>query len=161
MNGINDDKDNHIVLFSQYTEFLVHVKRLLERMGIRYLYMDGATPIGQRELIISDFQSGKTPVFVCSLKAGGVGINLTAANYVFLLDPWWNPAVEQQAMDRAYRIGQTRDVMVIRMITHHTIEEKVIRLQEQKKSLSDSVLEGTSGTASLTYEDIKEMLRSF
>ena len=161
LNGINENKDNHIVLFSQYTEFLVHVRRLLDKMGIQYKYMDGSTPMGQRESIISDFQSGNIPVFVCSLKAGGVGINLTAANYVILLDPWWNPAVEQQAMDRAYRIGQIRDVMVIRMITHHTIEEKVIRLQEQKKSLSDSVLEGTSETASLTYEDIKEMLRSF
>ena len=160
LNGIVGN-DNRIVLFSQYTEFLVYVRGLLESMGIEYLYMDGSTPMGQRETIISDFQSGKTPVFVCSLKAGGVGINLTAANYVFLLDPWWNPAVEQQAMDRAYRIGQTRDVTVIRMISYHTIEEKVIRLQEQKKSLSDSVLEGTSGTASLTYEDIKEMLRSF
>lgn len=160
LNGIAGN-DNRIILFSQYTEFLAYVKSLLESMGMEYLYMDGSTPMGQRESIISDFQSGKTPVFVCSLKAGGIGINLTAANYVILLDPWWNPAVEQQAMDRAYRIGQTRDVTVIRMISYHTIEEKVIRLQEEKRTLSDDILEGTSKTASLSYEDIKEMLSSF
>lgn len=160
LNGIAGN-DNRIVLFSQYTEFLAYVKSLLESMGMEYLYMDGSTPMGQRESIISDFQSGKTPVFVCSLKAGGIGINLTVANYVILLDPWWNPAVEQQAMDRAYRIGQTRDVTVIRMISYHTIEEKVIRLQEEKRTLSDDILEGTSKTASLSYEDIKEMLSSF
>jgi len=153
--------DNRIVLFSQYTDFLSYVRRLLTSMGLSYLYMDGSTPMSQRDSIISDFQNEKCPIFVCSLKAGGIGINLTAANYVILLDPWWNPAIEQQAMDRTYRIGQLRDVTVIRLISYHTIEEKVTKLQEEKRTMSDDLLSGTNATASLSYEDIKELISSF
>jgi len=154
-------EDNRIVIFSQYTDFLSYVKRLLTSMGLSYLYMDGSTPMNLRNSIISDFQNGNCSIFVCSLKAGGIGINLTAANYVILLDPWWNPAIEQQAMDRAYRIGQTRDVMVIRFISYHTIEEKVTKLQEEKRTMSDDLLSGTNATSSLSYDDIKELISSF
>ena len=153
--------DNSIVIFSQYVEFLGDVRRMLTGLGIKYLYMDGQTPMNQREEIIKDFQDGKCQVFVCSLKAGGIGINLTRANYVILTDPWWNPAIEQQAMDRAYRIGQTRSVTFIRLISYHTVEERVTELQAAKRNMSDDLLKGTSQTASLTYEDIKKMLTSF
>ena len=160
LNGIVSE-DNNIVIFSQYTSFLVYVQELLRSMGLPFLYLDGSTPMNRRDRIIGDFQSGKIPIFVCSLKVGGIGINLTAANYVIMLDPWWNPAIEQQAMDRAYRIGQTRDVTVIRMVSYHTIEEKVTRLQESKLKIATDLLDGASASASLSYDDIKEMLSSF
>jgi SNF2 family DNA or RNA helicase len=123
--------------------------------------MDGSTSMKKRKENINAFQQGETQLFISSIQTGGVGINLTAANYVILLDPWWNPAIENQAMDRAHRMGQNRCVTVIRLISEHTIEEKILRLHETKQNLSDSMLSGTNETYKLTYNDILDMVSSF
>ena len=131
---------NNILVFSQFTKHLAIVKQVLKDASIKYYYLDGATR--DRKSVISKFQKEKKPcVFLISLKTGGVGLNLTNANYVFLLDPWWNPAVENQAIDRCYRIGQTDPVTVYRFITRKTIEEKIMILKAMKKQMEDSVIE--------------------
>lgn len=150
---------NNVLIFSQFTSFLNEVRLELEEHGMKYFYMDGQTPIGERQRLTSEFQEGRIPIFLISLKAGGLGLNLTAANYVILLDIWWNPAIENQAMDRAHRIGQSRDVTVIRLISQNTIEEKIVRLQDMKQMLSDNIMDGTSDTARLSYEEILELLQ--
>ncbi len=152
------DKDSKILIFSQFTSFLAMAGDVLKDFKIPFLYLDGTTPMKQRSDLVEDFQSGRCPVFLISLKAGGLGLNLTEANYVILLDPWWNPSVEEQAIDRAYRIGQTRDVTVIRMITENTIEQKIVQLQDKKRNISDNILSGTGASSSLTLEEIREML---
>lgn len=149
-----------VLVFSQFTSFLSLVGDALKAAGIGYLYLDGSVPLKQREQLVADFQKGKQPVFLISLKAGGVGLNLTAANYVVHLDPWWNPAIEQQATDRAYRIGQTQAVMVYHLISHHTIEEKILRLHESKRALSDSILQGADQNFKLTADEMLQMLSS-
>ena len=108
--------------------------------------------------MVEAFQSGKGQVFLISLKAGGLGLNLTGANYVIHLDPWWNPAIEQQATDRAYRIGQNQKVTVYHLIAEHTIEEKILRLHQTKQSLADSLLEGMNMSHKLTTQDLMELL---
>jgi SNF2 family DNA or RNA helicase len=115
----------------------------------------------KRQTMVEEFQNGNKRLFLSSLKAGGLGINLTQANYVILLDPWWNPAIESQATDRAHRIGQQRCVSVIRLITQHTIEEKIMRLHEKKQSMSDDILDGTAESFKLSYDDILEMVTSY
>lgn len=112
----------------------------LEWEGIDYVYLDGRTR--NRPKVIDDFKSGVAPVFLISLKAGGVGLTLTEADYVFVLDPWWNPAVEAQAVDRAHRIGQERPVMVYRLFAEGTIEEKVMELKARKEALFGQVIDG-------------------
>ena len=133
--------------------------RALYQTGISYLYLDGSTPIRQREQLVAQFQEGTSLLFLISLKAGGLGLNLTAADFVIHMDPWWNPAVEDQASDRTYRIGQTRPVTIYRLIAKGTIEEKIIRLHHTKKDLADSLLEGTDLSHKLTREEILELLR--
>lgn len=152
------ESGNSVLVFSQFTSFLSIVARALDENHLPYLYLDGSVTMKQREQLVADFQKGKRPIFLISLKAGGVGLNLTAANYVIHLDPWWNPAIEQQATDRAYRIGQTQAVTVYHLISHHTIEEKILRLHESKRSLSDSILEGADQNYKLTAKDMLEML---
>lgn len=147
-----------VLVFSQFTSFLSIVSRALKEAHLPHLYLDGSITIKQREQLVNDFQKGKSPIFLISLKAGGVGLNLTAANYVIHLDPWWNPAIEQQATDRAYRIGQTQAVTVYHLISHHTIEEKILRLHESKRALSDGILEGADQNFKLTAKDMLEML---
>ncbi|MCR5181248.1 MAG: DEAD/DEAH box helicase [Bacteroidaceae bacterium] len=149
---------NSVLVFSQFTSFLQLVANALRENSLPFLYLDGSVPIKQREQIVSDFQKGKSPIFLISLKAGGVGLNLTAANYVIHLDPWWNPAIEQQATDRAYRIGQTQAVTVYHLISHHTIEEKILRLHQSKQALSDAILAGADQSYKLTAKDMLEML---
>ena len=112
----------------------------------------------KRELLVRQFQQGECPVFIISLKAGGLGLNLTSANYVVHLDPWWNPAIEQQATDRAYRIGQRQNVTVYHLISQHTIEEKILRLHNTKRDLADAMLEGSNQSHKLTAKDLLEML---
>lgn len=147
-----------VLVFSQFTSFLGLIQRALKEARLSFLYLDGSIPLKQREQLVSDFQRGKSPIFLISLKAGGVGLNLTAANYVIHLDPWWNPAIEQQATDRAYRIGQTQAVTVYHLISHHTIEEKILRLHESKRALSDSILEGSDKNYKLTAKEMLEMI---
>jgi superfamily II DNA or RNA helicase len=142
------------LVFSQFTSFLGLVAAKLEERGIPYAYLDGSTR--DRDAAIAEFRGGRAPVFLISLKAGGFGLTLTEADYVFLLDPWWNPAAEAQAVDRAHRIGQHRSVMVYRLIASGTIEEKVMALQQRKARLFRSVMDDDAlfGQA-LTADDIR------
>lgn len=145
------------LIFSQFTDVLALVRPILERNGWGYGYLDGSTPQKQRQGIVDAFQHGSDPFFLISLKAGGTGLNLTAANYVVLLDPWWNPAVEDQASDRAHRIGQHNPVTVYRLVMKDSIEEKVLELHASKRELSASVLDGTSD-AVISEDDLLALL---
>ncbi|GID33205.1 DEAD/DEAH box helicase [Paractinoplanes brasiliensis] len=145
------------LVFSQFTRFLGAARDRLERAGIACAYLDGATR--NRKRVIEEFKTGAAPVFLISLKAGGFGLNLTEADYCILLDPWWNPATEAQAVDRTHRIGQTRNVMVYRLVARDTIEEKVMALQARKAELFAGVMDGGDFTsAGLTAADIRELL---
>jgi superfamily II DNA or RNA helicase len=143
------------LVFSQFTGFLGTVRRRLDAEGLPYAYLDGRTRDRQKR--IDEFRSGRAPVFLISLKAGGFGLNLTEADYVFVLDPWWNPAVEAQAVDRTHRIGQDKTVMVYRLVSVGTIEEKVMALKERKRDLFSRVLDDGDGALSgaLTAQDIR------
>ncbi len=145
------------LVFSQFTGFLGKVRERLEEDGISYCYLDGKTR--NRPEVLARFKGGTAPVFLISLKAGGFGLNLTEADYCFLLDPWWNPATEAQAVDRTHRIGQTRNVMVYRLVARDTIEEKVMALKSRKAELFASVMDsgGIFGTA-LNADDIRGLL---
>ena len=156
-----DVPDNNILVFSQFTGFLGRIRPEIEKHGWDYHYLDGQTPMKKRQTMVEEFQNGQKRLFLSSLKAGGLGINLTQANYVILLDPWWNPAIENQATDRAHRIGQKRCVSVIRLISQQTIEEKILRLHEKKQAISDDVLDGTAESYKLSYDDILEMVAPF
>lgn len=148
---------NHRVLvFSQFTDFLSIVEERVKQEGLTYQYLDGTTPPQERERRVAAFQRGEGDLFLMSLKAGGTGINLTAANYVVLLDPWWNPAVEDQAADRAHRIGQRNPVTVYRLIAADTVEERVLELHREKKELARDVLDGT-GSSALTPEALLKL----
>ncbi|MCE9583926.1 MAG: DEAD/DEAH box helicase [Planctomycetes bacterium] len=144
------------LVFSQFTEFLSLVRARLDAAGHKYCYLDGATRKRDEEVV--KFQTGDAPFFLISLKAGGAGLNLTGADYVFHLDPWWNPAAEEQATDRAHRIGQKRPVMVYKFVAKDTIEEKVIALQDKKRALAEGVLGSDDAFAkSLSESDIREL----
>jgi len=143
------------LVFSSFTGFLSTIRERLDAEGLPYAYLDGRTR--DRERRIEGFRSGRAPVFLISLKAGGSGLNLTEADYVYVLDPWWNPAVEAQAVDRAHRIGQDKAVMVYRLVAADTIEQKVVALQERKRDLFARVLDDDAGALSgqLTADDIR------
>lgn len=152
--------NNHRALvFSQFTSHLALIRKELDDRGIEYLYLDGSVTVNERIALVKKFQTGDQPLFLISLKAGGTGLNLTAADYVIHLDPWWNPAVEDQASDRVHRIGQTRPVTIYRLIAVQTIEEKIIKLHQTKKSLADSLLDGSDIAHKLTKEEMLELLR--
>ncbi len=145
------------LVFSQFTGFLAKVRERLDHEGIMYCYLDGRTR--KRERVLDQFKNGSDPVFLISLKAGGFGLNLTEADYCFLLDPWWNPATEAQAIDRTHRIGQTRPVMAYRLIARNTIEEKVHTLARRKAALFNGVMDdGDLFANNLTAEDIRGLL---
>ena len=150
--------DNHhkALVFSQFVKHLSILREYLDEQGINYQYLDGSTPQAKRKIAVDDFQNGKGDVFLISLKAGGSGLNLTAADYVIHMDPWWNPAVEDQASDRAHRIGQQRPVTIYRLVAENTIEEKIIKLHQRKRDLADNLLEGSDISGKM---DAKEMLR--
>lgn len=150
--------NNRVLVFSQFTSFLELVRKRLDEQGEPYFYLDGSVTMKQREELVRKFQQGECPIFLISLKAGGLGLNLTGANYVIHLDPWWNPAIEQQATDRAYRIGQQNRVTVYHLIAQHTIEEKILRLHRTKRDLADSLLEGANAGYKLTDKELLEML---
>ena len=151
---------NRALVFSQFVSFFDIVRSQLDHIGIPYYYIDGSVPMRQRTEMVDAFQEGKRPLFLISLKAGGLGLNLTAANYVIHLDPWWNPAIEQQATDRAYRIGQHQAVTVYHLVSKNTIEEKIIRLHQTKRALADTLLAGTDISHRLTGEELLEMVTS-
>lgn len=152
------DSGHKALVFSQFTDYLAIVRNMVEENGWKYFYLDGATPQKQRSELVSRFQNEEADFFLISLKAGGFGLNLTAANYVILLDPWWNPAVENQAADRIHRIGQELPVTVYRLIAENTIEERVVALHGEKLKIAEDLLGGT-GSASLSEGDLINLLK--
>lgn len=155
---ITENISNHKALvFSQFLGMLALIRERLEEMGVKYEYFDGSTSAPDREKAIQSFQNDDTcRVFLISLKAGGVGLNLTAADYVYIVDPWWNPAVEQQAIDRTHRIGQTKNIFAYRMICKDTVEDKILSLQEKKRALAADLITDDSGfVKNLTREDLE------
>jgi SNF2 family DNA or RNA helicase len=153
-------KNKHkALIFSQFVGHLQLIKSHVESMGLSLQYLDGSTPQKERQQRVNAFQSGEGDVFLISLKAGGSGLNLTAADYVIHMDPWWNPAVEDQASDRAHRIGQTRPVTIYRLIAKATIEEKIVSLHQRKRDLADQLLAGNDVASKLSVEDMLNMLK--
>ena len=146
------------LVFSQFTSHLALIRAALDAAGIEYLYLDGADSASKRQKLVETFKQGSMPLFLISLKAGGTGLNLTAADYVIHLDPWWNPAIEDQASDRAYRIGQERPVTIYRLIAKDTIEEKILKLHETKKQLADALLEGSEMGNRFSKDEILKLL---
>ena len=145
------------IVFSQFTTLLGFLRTRLDEAQLTYEYLDGKTR--DREARVRRFQGDGCPLFLVSLKAGGLGLNLTAAEYVFLLDPWWNPAVEAQAIDRAHRIGQTRPVFAFRLIARDTVEEKVLELQATKRKLAEAIVRAdVSLIRNLRREDLELLL---
>ena len=151
--------ENHkILIFSQFVKHLNLLKAKVEEKGLRYAYLDGSTKDRQKQVKLFQEDEG-VKVFLISLRAGGLGLNLTAADYVFILDPWWNPAIEAQAVDRAHRIGQQNTVVNYKFITKDTVEEKILTLQQHKlKHASDLITTEESFIKSLTQEDISSLL---
>jgi SNF2 family DNA or RNA helicase len=152
------DENHKILVFSQFTSLLAIVRDRLDAAKIPYAYLDGKTR--DRETRVRQFQNDPDlKLFLISLKAGGLGLNLHAAEYVYLLDPWWNPAVETQAIDRAHRIGQTRHVFAYRLIARDTVEEKVLELQRTKRDLADAIITADNSVMrNLTREDLQMLL---
>ena len=147
------------LVFSQFTQHLAIVREALDAKGISYQYLDGQTSAKQRMERVDAFQKGEGELFLISLKAGGTGLNLTGADYVIHLDPWWNPAVEDQATDRAHRIGQTRPVTVYRLVAKETIEEQILALHGEKRTLVSGILEGSDQAAKLSTEELVNLIR--
>jgi len=147
------------LVFSQFVDHLRLIRAHLDARGIRYQYLDGSTPETQRRSAVAAFQAGEGDLFLISLRAGGVGLNLTAADYVIHMDPWWNPAVEDQASDRAHRIGQERPVTVYRLVAKGTIEEQILKLHAAKRDLADGLLEGAGDGGRLSYADMLALVR--
>ncbi len=149
---------HRILLFSQFTGMLAVIKQELNKRGIRYFYLDGATDTEERMKMVKAFNGGENSIFLISLKAGGTGLNLTGADVVIHYDPWWNPAVEDQATDRAYRIGQKNPVQVLKLITKGTIEEKIYQLQQKKKELINCIVQpGESFLAKMSEQEIRSL----
>ena len=155
---VQENAGNHkLLVFSQFTQMLHLIREEFEKAGITYCYLDGKTSLPNRKEQVTRFQEDENiKAFLISLKAGGVGLNLTVADYVYLVDPWWNPAAEQQAIDRAHRIGQKRKVFAYKMICKDTVEEKILKLQERKQMLADDLIQEESGfVKNLTRDDIE------
>ncbi|MBE0583688.1 MAG: DEAD/DEAH box helicase, partial [Desulfofustis sp.] len=147
------------LVFSQFIGHLDIIREYLDARAISYQYLDGSTSSKHRKERVESFQSGHGDLFLISLKAGGLGLNLTAADYVIHMDPWWNPAIEDQASDRAHRIGQTRPVTIYRLVCKDTIEEKIVKLHQEKRDLADSLLEGTDMSARLSSDELIKLIR--
>jgi superfamily II DNA or RNA helicase len=154
------EEGHKALVFSQFTEYLALIRKALDERGIRYEYLDGSTPAKARQAAVDQFQSGSAEAFLISLKAGGTGLNLTAADYVIHMDPWWNPAVEDQATDRAHRMGQEKPVMVYRIVARGTIEEEILALHESKRDLVEGVMQGTEAAGKLSNDDLIRMLKA-
>ena len=147
------------LVFSQFVDHLQILRDHLDEQNIRYQYLDGSTPAKERKKRVNAFQSGEGDVFLISLKAGGTGLNLTAADYVIHMDPWWNPAVEDQASDRAHRIGQQRPVTIYRLVAKGTIEDKIVDLHQHKRDLADSLLEGAEMSGKMSTDELLKLIR--
>ena len=152
------DSGHRILLFSQFTTMLDIIQRHLTSEGIEHFYLSGLTKASDRLRMANSFNAGAGKVFLISLKAGGTGLNLTGADMVIHYDPWWNPAVEDQATDRAHRIGQKNAVQVIKLITKGTVEEKINALQAKKKALIDTVIQpGETMLSKLSEQELREL----
>ncbi len=147
------------LIFSQFIGHLSILREHLDSKDINYRYLDGSTSTPKRKQEVDRFQAGEGDLFLISLKAGGLGLNLTAADYVIHMDPWWNPAVEDQASDRAHRIGQKRPVTIYRLVCKNTIEEKIVKLHQEKRDLAGSLLEGSDMSAKMTSDDLLDLIR--
>jgi superfamily II DNA or RNA helicase len=152
------DNGHKALVFSQFVDHLSILRDYLDSKKIAYQYLDGSTPAKQRKLRVDAFQQGEGDVFLISLKAGGTGLNLTAADYVIHMDPWWNPAVEDQASDRAHRIGQQRPVTIYRLVARGTIEAKIVDLHQQKRDLADSLLDGTDMSSKVSTAELLRLI---
>jgi len=150
-------EDHKVLVFSQFVKMLTVIREYLDEEAIEYAYLDGSTK--DREAAVNRFQEDEDiQIFLISLKAGGVGLNLTAADYVIHYDPWWNPAVEMQASDRAHRIGQTKKVFTYKLITKDSVEEKIVQLQQQKRDLVEKLITTEGGLyKSLSRDDIIDL----
>lgn len=153
------EEGHRALVYSQFTKLLDLASEALDEVGVSHLRLDGSTPAAERRKRVESFQAGEATVFLLSLKAGGMGLNLTAADYVLHLDPWWNPAAEDQASDRAHRIGQARPVTVYRFVTRGTIEEEILSLHEAKRALVNEVLEGTDTAGRVSTEELLALIR--
>jgi SNF2 family DNA or RNA helicase len=153
------DGEHRALVFSQFVQHLTIVREALDKQGIAYQYLDGSTPMNKRQDAVDAFQAGEGELFLISLRAGGTGLNLTAADYVLHLDPWWNPAVEDQATDRAHRIGQTRAVTVFRLVARDTIEEQILELHQDKRDLVAGVLDGADKASKLSTDELVNLIQ--
>ncbi|MEL6347536.1 MAG: DEAD/DEAH box helicase [Myxococcota bacterium] len=154
------DGGHRALVFSQFVKHLTLIRAWLEERSIRYQYLDGSTPAKKRDQQIEAFQSGDAPLFLISTQAGGQGLNLTAADYVIHMDPWWNPAVEDQATGRAHRIGQRRPVTVYRLFAQGTVEEQILALHQTKRSMADGILQGADVATRLSADQLLAMMRA-
>jgi SNF2 family DNA or RNA helicase len=154
------DGEHRALIFSQFVKHLGLIRELLDERGVKYQYLDGSTPAKERQRRVDAFQEGEGELFLISLKAGGTGLNLTAADYVIHLDPWWNPAVEDQATDRAHRIGQERPVTVYRLVASGTIEEQILAMHADKRELVAGVLDGTDRAAKMDTDDLIRLIKT-
>ncbi len=154
------DNGHKALVFSQFVDHLKILRKHLDKQQISYQYLDGSTPAKKRQQSVEAFQNGEGDVFLISLKAGGTGLNLTAADYVIHMDPWWNPAVEDQASDRAYRIGQQRPVTIYRLVAQGTIEDKIVSLHKLKRDLADSLLTGSDMSSKISTEQLLSLITS-
>ena len=154
------DGSHRALVFSQFTKYLGLIRSRLEKQGVEYCYLDGSTK--NRAAVVDRFQnSNNIPIFLISLKAGGVGLNLTGADTVIHMDPWWNPAVEDQATQRAHRIGQSRVVTSYKLITRGTVEEKILELQNKKRAAIETLFKGEESlTEGLSWDEINYLLES-
>lgn len=153
------EEGHRALVFSQFTQHLAVIREAFDRLNVSYQYLDGSTAAATRQQRVDAFQNGEGDCFLISLKAGGTGLNLTGADYVIHMDPWWNPAVEDQATDRAHRMGQEKPVMVYRIIARGTIEEEILSLHESKRDLVAGVLEGTAAAGAMSTSELIAMLR--
>ena len=147
------------LVFSQFVGHLQILREYLDARNLKYRYLDGSTPPKERKREVDAFQAGSGDLFLISLKAGGLGLNLTAADYVIHMDPWWNPAVEDQASDRAHRIGQLRPVTVYRLVTRNTIEEKILKLHQEKRDLASSLLDGSDMVGRMSADELLKLVK--
>jgi SNF2 family DNA or RNA helicase len=154
------DNKHKALVFSQFVDHLQLIKAHLDQRGVSYQYLDGSTPTKERQKRVDAFQRGEGELFLISLKAGGVGLNLTAADYVIHMDPWWNPAVEDQASDRAHRMGQLRPVTIYRMIAKNTIEEKIVAMHSHKRDLADSLLDGADISGKVSADELLNLMKT-
>ena len=154
------DEGHQVLVFSQFTSLLNLIEDDWEDAGLTWLRLDGSTPQAERKNLVKRFQNGEADAFLLSLKAGGTGLNLTAASYVIHCDPWWNPATEDQASDRAHRMGQTKPVTIYRLVMKPSVEEKILALHQTKRDLIDAVLAGTDQAATLSEDDLMGLIRS-